>query len=317
MIQTMETGGSTPLSKSVNQVEDALSEFLSFMEVEKGMSPNTLAAYKRDISNYIFSLKNHSITAIEEIKRADILNYLDELKSSGLAPSTLSRNTASIKSFHKFLVRESDKEGGLENPAADLSLPKKPVKLPHVLTVEQVQAVLDKPRGQTPLILRDKAMLEVLYGAGIRVSELVSLGIGDIDFEQGYVTCFGKGSKERLIPLGSYALKALEVYIDQARPKLVRNRITSELFVNSRGTRITRQGCWLVVKKYAKLAGLDDIHPHSFRHSFATHLLEAGADLRAIQELLGHSSISTTQIYTSLTTQDLKEIYLETHPRAR
>lgn len=306
------------MQDSSNELLILLGEFLNYLEVERGFSQNTLSAYRVDLTRYVYYLSHNSINKIGQITRNHILNYLKTLKEKELAASSLARTVAAIKSFHKFILKEQLVEGrDSKNPAADISFPKKPRKLPVVLSVEQVRSILEKPRGQTPLILRDKAVLEVLYGAGLRVSELISLDLSDIDLPNGYITCYGKGSKERLVPIGFYAISALEDYLNQGRPKLTKNRLVSELFVNSKGKRLTRQGCWMIVKKYARLAKLDNIHPHSLRHSFATHLLEAGADLRAIQELLGHSSISTTQVYTSLTSQDLREIYLEAHPRAK
>jgi len=294
-------------------MEELIREYLNYLSVERGLAQNTIQAYGGDVYGYMSFLRDRGISSPDEISRTDIINFLASLKGR-LSPSSVSRKVAAIKTFHKFLVRE----GLTENfPTLDLRFPKTSKKLPFVLSVEEVEMLLTQPKGQHPLKLRDKAILEVLYASGVRVSELVAMDVDDVDFKEGCVRCMGKGSKERIVPLGTYALEALSNYVRQGRPKLVKALHIPVLFVNARGRRLTRQGCWNILKKYAIQVGLKNIHPHTLRHSFATHLLEAGADLRAVQEMLGHAFISTTQIYTSLTRQDLKEIYLETHPRAR
>jgi integrase/recombinase XerD len=296
-------------------VRNALDEFLNYLMVERGLAENTFRAYQRDLSQYTWWLKNNKIT-LDKATPSNITNFLAWQKNKGLSPVTIKRNLAAVKSFHKFLVRD----GFTKNlPTADFKMPKVPQKLPHVLSVGEVEHLLSKLVGQTPAVLRDKAMLELLYASGMRVSELVNLDLYDLDLEAGYVRCFGKGSRERVVPFGSHARKALENYLEKARPLLVqgKKRSSSALFVNARGGRMSRQGFWRILKRYADLAGMKEVYPHILRHSFATHLLEAGADLRSVQEMLGHASISTTQVYTHVSKRHLKEVYMEAHPRAK
>ncbi len=292
-----------------------LSEFLNYLSVEKGVAANTLKAYERDLNSYLQFIAVRGIEDIDNLKRLDIIDFLSFLKKSGYSPSTISRKLAAIKSFHKFTVREGFVS---KLPTSELHSPKLIKRLPIVLTVEEVTRILEQPKGYEPLTLRDKAILELMYATGMRVSELIGLDTDDIDKESGTVRCFGKGSKERYIPIGSYALEATNTYLERGRPRLIKKTRPSALFLNARGKRLSRQGCWKIFKQYIEQSGISKkVYPHSLRHSFATHLLEAGADLRAIQEMLGHAFISTTQVYTKLTRQDLKEIYMETHPRAR
>jgi len=295
-------------------VKDLLRNYLNYQSVEKGLAKNSIAAYKRDLTNYLEFLEKINISSADKIDYQTVLDYLTKLKKKGLAPSTISRNVAAIKTFHKFLVQE----GVTENfPTVNIKFPKVPRKLPKVFSVDEIVKLLEQPHGQVPASLRDKAILEALYGAGIRVSELVHLNVDDIDFESGYIRVFGKGSKERIVPVGSYALEAISEYIKKGRIKLIKGHHSEALFLNQHGKRLTRQGCWKILNKYAKQAGLENIHPHSLRHSFATSLLQAGADLRSVQEMLGHADISTTQIYTHVTREHLKEVYMLTHPKAR
>ncbi|MDO8886535.1 site-specific tyrosine recombinase XerD [Candidatus Oleimmundimicrobium sp.] len=295
-------------------MKELLRNYLNYLSVEKGLAKNSIEAYKRDLTNYLEFLKKKNISSADKIDYQIILDYLTKLKKKGLAASTISRNVAAIKTFHKFLVQE----GVTENfPTVNLKFPKVPRKLPRVFSVDEIINLLNQPNGVTPAGLRDKAILEFLYGAGIRVSELVSLNVEDIDFESGYIRVFGKGSKERIVPIGSYALESVSNYIKNGRIKMTKGRYGSALFLNQRGGRLTRQGCWKLLNKYAGQAGLKNIHPHSLRHSFATNLLQAGADLRSVQEMLGHADISTTQIYTHVSREHLKEVYMMNHPRAR
>ncbi len=295
-------------------MKDLLREYLNYQSVERGLAKNSIEAYKRDITNYLEFLEKKKISSVDKIDYQTVLDYLTKLKKKKLAPSTISRNAAAIKTFHKFLIRE----GLTENfPTANLKLPKTPRRLPKVFSVGQIINLLNQPQGLTPAGLRDKAILEVLYGAGVRVSELISLNIEDIDFESGYIRVFGKGSKERIVPIGSYALEAISDYLKKGRIKMTKGYYSDALFLNQRGKRLTRQGCWKILNKYAKQAGLKNVHPHSLRHSFATNLLQAGADLRSVQEMLGHADISTTQIYTHVSREHLKEVYMMNHPRAR
>ncbi|MDP1809223.1 MAG: tyrosine recombinase, partial [Actinomycetota bacterium] len=243
-----------------------------------------------------------------------ITGFLDLLKRAGLGPASIARTVACLRGFHKFLILE---EMSSVNPTEDLASPKKPLRLPGVLSIDQVEALLAQPFPVTPGGGRDRAMLETLYACGLRVSELIGLDTDDLDFDGDYLICTGKGSKQRLVPFGSGARESLKDYL-ALRSVLSRNRYReTALFLNTRGTRLSRQSAWKIVKKYAANIGITRIYPHGLRHSFATHLLKGGADLRAVQEMLGHASISTTQIYTSLSRDDLREIYRESHPRAR
>lgn len=302
------------MSKKSGQMQKHISEFGNYLTVERGFSLNTLKAYKHNLCQYMKFLQEKRITDFADVNRRDIVMYLAKLKHDGRASSTVAQSIASIRTFHKFLLREKFSE---TLPTAELELPKKPKLLPDVLSIQEVELLLAKPSGSEPAKLRDKAILELLYGTGIRVSELTALDVSEIDLELNFIRCYGKGSKERIVPLGSYAKEALSAYLQHGRPLLVKKCVTAALFVNTRGGRLTRQGCWQIVKEYARQAGLKKIHPHSLRHSFATHLLEGGANLRAVQELLGHTFISTTQIYTHVSREHLHKVYLDSHPRAR
>lgn len=251
---------------------------------------------------------------IQEVQQHHIAAYLGYLHEAGRANATISRNLASIRSFFHFLVRE---DFILQDPTIHVDTPKIEKRLPRVLTPEEIERLLRAPDQSTPSGMRDYAMLELLYATGIRVSELVSLKSTDVHLSSGFLRCMGKGGKERIIPIGEYAVQALDNYLQQARPHLVRKTKDEALFLNHHGTQMSRQGFWKILKKYAQEAGiLKDITPHTLRHSFATHLLERGADLRAVQEMLGHADISTTQIYTHVTKGRLKEIYAAAHPRS-
>jgi integrase/recombinase XerD len=251
---------------------------------------------------------------LRDSSRNTILAYLTNLQSKGRAVSTISRNLAAIKSFYQYLVRERYLD---KDPAANLESPKLEKKLPKILSIAEVEELLKQPNGSMPAGMRDKAMLELLYATGIRVSELISLNISDVNLDMGYIKCYGKGAKERIVPLGSIAVKCVQEYIHKGRTKLVRTYEEPALFVNHHGNRLTRQGFWKIIKKYAQEANIkEDITPHTLRHSFAAHLLENGADLRSVQEMLGHADISTTQIYTHVTKNHLKEVYDKAHPRA-
>ncbi|MDU4960452.1 MAG: site-specific tyrosine recombinase XerD [Sporomusaceae bacterium] len=295
-------------------MESYVSEFINYLAVERGLAQNTLESYGRDLRQFQAYLQDSKIDFMKDLNRSTILTYMDNLHSSGKAVSTISRNLAAIKSFYQYLVRERyiDKD-----PAAHLESPKLEKKLPKVLSVHEVEELLRQPNVLLPAGLRDKAMLELLYATGIRVSELISLNISDVNLDMGYIKCYGKGSKERIVPLGSIAAKCVQDYLGKGRPKLVRTYEEAALFINHHGNRLTRQGFWKIIKKYAQEAHIvKEITPHTLRHSFATHLLENGADLRSVQEMLGHADISTTQIYTHVTRNHLKEVYDKTHPRA-
>jgi integrase/recombinase XerD len=296
-------------------VDRTVADFFHYLAVERGLSQNTLSSYKIDINQYLEFLKLQGINNLVESSKNNIIGYLMQLQKSGKAPATISRRLAALKTLYRFMVSE-----GLidSDPAANLESPRLTQRLPQVLSLQEVEALLNQPHVDTPAGLRDKAMLELLYATGIRVSELVSLDLEHINLEVNYIRCFGKGSKERIVPLGSVAVKYVKEYTAVARVKLTKGKNDEQaLFVNQHGRRLTRQGFWKIIKKYARKGKIGKvITPHTLRHSFATHLLENGADLRSVQEMLGHADITTTQIYTHLTKSRLKEIYSQTHPRA-
>ncbi|MCG0275004.1 MAG: site-specific tyrosine recombinase XerD [Thermosediminibacteraceae bacterium] len=291
-----------------------MKRFLDFISVEKGLAVNTIESYKRDLKSYICYLKAQNIADIKSTSKTTIISYLLLMQKSGKASSSISRACAAIKSFYHFLARERYID---EDPTINLGTPKLEKKLPRVLTVQEVERLLEQPDTTDPLGFRDKTMLELLYSTGIRVSELISLTVDDVNLDMGFLRCFGKGSKERIVPIGSFAISYLRQYIIHIRNQLIKDKATNILFVNHKGKALTRQGFWKIIKKYARKAGINkEITPHTLRHSFATHLIENGADLRAVQEMLGHADISTTQIYTHLTKTRIKEVYDKTHPRA-
>ncbi len=291
-----------------------IGDFIDYLSVERGLALNTLESYGRDLRQYSDFLEKGRFASIEQATRATIISYLLHLEKQGKATATIARRLAALKSFYQFLVREKILD---RDPTANLESPKLEKRLPRVLSVKEVDQLLRQPNPVTPSGLRDRAMLELLYATGIRVSELVNLNLVDINLEMGYVRCTGKGSKERIVPLGSVAQRSVQEYLQRGRARLVKSAEEQSLFVNHHGRRLTRQGFWKIVKKYAANARIDkEITPHTLRHSFATHLLENGADLRSVQEMLGHADISTTQIYTHITKGRLKEVYAKTHPRA-
>lgn len=289
--------------------------YLHYLAIEKGLAENTLNSYRFDLISFIKVLKDKSVTGIKDVTRHHVIAYLLVLKQQGKAPSTLARHMASIKSFFQFLLTEKVIE---KDPTGNLETPKLAKILPHVLSLDEVERLLSQPNVNNVMGLRDKAMLELLYATGMRVSEMVNLNMEDINIELGFLRCLGKGSKERIVPIGSMAINALMAYLDKSRIKLVKNTGVDAVFLNHHGRRLTRQGFWKILKAYAKHAQINtDITPHTLRHSVATQLLENGADLRMVQELLGHADITTTQIYTHLTKSHLKEVYDKCHPRAK
>lgn len=295
-------------------MDSILKDFIYYLSVEKGLAKNTLDSYQRDLRGYLKFLHSNNLREAKEVSRKNISDYLLYQKEKGLTPSTITRNLASIRSFYQFMLREQLIQ---ENPTAELESPRLEKKLPQVLSFSDVELLLEQPKTKNAAGLRDKAMLELLYATGIRVSELVYLNLGDLHLKMGFLKCNGKGGKERIIPLGSIAIKSVQDYLQNGRVKLVKRKDETSLFLNVQGNRLTRQGFWKILKKYSVKAGLKEgITPHTLRHSFATHLLENGADLRSVQEMLGHADISTTQIYTQVTRQKIKKVYNETHPRA-
>jgi integrase/recombinase XerD len=296
-------------------MQDLIGEFINYLSVERGLASNTLESYGRDLHQYYAYLHTKTrLMSLQEASRANVISYLLQMEKQGKSPATIARRLAALKSFYQFLTRENLVE---RDPTANLESPKLDRKLPKVLTVREVELLLRQPKTGATGGLRDKAMLEVLYATGIRVSELVSLTTPDVNLEMHYLRCLGKGSKERLVPVGSIACQAVADYLTLSRPKLVKDPGERSLFVNHHGKRMTRQGFWKIVKKYATEAGVKkSITPHTLRHSFATHLLENGADVRAVQEMLGHADISTTQVYTHVSRGRLRDVYKNSHPRA-
>ena len=291
-------------------------DFLHYLVVERGLAQNTIESYNRDLTSYIkFLQKNLQITDINKVTRADIMKFLSFLKNSGKSSRTIARHIASIRSFHHFLIRDRITD---HDPTELIETPQTEMKLPKVLSTGEVETLLNAPDLSTVLGIRDKAMLELMYATGMRVSELIRLNLNDIHLQLGFVRCFGKGNKERIIPVGKHATEALENYLMKARPQLLKQRKNTEaLFLNHHGKRLSRQGFWKIVKQLAQKAGIHkELTPHTLRHSFATHLLENGANLRSVQEMLGHADISTTQIYTHVTKTRLKDVYKRFHPRA-
>lgn len=295
-------------------VKKLIGSFINYLSTERGLALNTLESYGRDLRQYAEFLERGKFATLESASRATIISYLLYLEKQGKATATIARRLAALKSFYQFLLRERVLE---KDPTANLESPKLEKRLPKVLTIKEIEQLLKQPNPMNSAGLRDRAMLELLYATGIRVSELVSLNMNDVNIDMGYVRCYGKGSKERIVPLGSMAQRSVSDYLGNGRGQLVKDIREQALFVNHHGRRLTRQGFWKIVKKYASDARIDkDITPHTLRHSFATHLLENGADLRSVQEMLGHADISTTQIYTHITKGRLKEVYAKAHPRA-
>lgn len=295
-------------------MKSLVDEFIHYLAVERGLADNTLDSYNRDLNQFLGFLEKERVKDLHEATRNIIMAYMLFLQKRGRATATVSRHLAALKSFYHFLLREKYIEN---DPTANLESPKIEKKLPRILAVNEVELLLNQPKGSEPARLRDKAMLELLYATGIRVSELISLDVNHINVDMGYIKCFGKGSKERIVPVGSFARRCVDEYLLKGRAKLVKVKAEQALFVNQHGRRLTRQGFWKIIKKYGKRAGIaKEITPHTLRHSFATHLLENGADLRSVQEMLGHADITTTQIYTHLTKGRLREVYAKSHPRA-
>ncbi|HET7052524.1 MAG TPA: site-specific tyrosine recombinase XerD [Solirubrobacterales bacterium] len=307
-----------PRSEVDARFEGLVLDFLSYLELERGLSRNTLNAYRTDLLQYGDFLAGHELDALAA-RPADIGDFLADLATGNGRPAcsaaTVHRKTACLRSFYKHLRRD---ELIGDDPTASLSAPRRAKKLPQVLNYAEVQRLLAAPRGSEPTTLRDRALLEVMYACGLRASETIGLGMSDVDLREGLLRAHGKGSKERIVPLGRKAIAAISAYLRGGRPKLVPpERHEARLFVNFRGGPLSRQGLYKIVQRHAREAGLAGrMSPHTLRHSFATHLLAGGCDLRAVQEMLGHADIATTQVYTHLSGERLKEVYFEAHPRA-
>ena len=303
-------------------MEDRIGHFLNFMSVEKGSSDNTIDAYRNDLVQFHTFLGTQNLngnpTDWRRVSRDAIVSYVAELKNRRYAQATIARKVAAVKSFFQYLHAE----GAIrQNPTESMESPRVGKSLPKPLTVQQIDELLEQPaKRKTPEGLRDQAMLEVLYATGLRVTELVSLDTDSVslDGRNSRVRCMGKGAKERTIPIHDQAFQVLARYLDEGRPRVVRNAKERALFVNRRGERLTRQGFWLILKQYAREACIETlVTPHTLRHSFATHMLRGGAPLRNVQELLGHANISTTQVYTQITDEHVRHVYERAHPRAR
>lgn len=309
----------TPAGRPDLGLAPEVEDLLTWLRVERGRSRNTLAAYRRDLDAYVRWLDERGST-IGEVTEHDIVEYVAHLRRSGLAAASTKRALVAVRGLHRFLAEETE---GRADPAAEVAMPKVPRGLPKALTEDEVALLLGVIVGDGPGERRDRAILEVLYGTGLRISELVGLSLGDLDLDAGLVRAFGKGSKERIVPLGRYALAALAAWLDPAgrerwEPVQWARRGDEEaVFLNTRGGRLSRQGAWMAVKRAGQLANLEDrLSPHVLRHSCATHMLDHGADIRTVQELLGHASISTTQVYTLVSTDRLVSVYRSAHPRA-
>lgn len=292
---------------------DYIDDFVYFMDTAKHKSDNTIQSYKRDVSKYINYLNSNGITDISQTTKTTVLTYLVDLQNQGKATSTVSRTLASLRSYYMFVTQTETK---MKNPTLNLEAPKSEKKLPQILTTKEVDRLLEQPSLSEPKGIRDKAMLELLYATGIRVSELIALKISDINISLGFIRCMSS-KKERFIPIGHIAKAALVNYIENARSLMLASCDDEILFVNCNGSKMSRQGFWKIVKQYGRQANIDaDITPHTLRHSFAAHLLENGADLKSIQEMLGHSDISSTQVYSHLMKSKIRDVYERAHPRA-
>jgi integrase/recombinase XerD len=287
--------------------------FLAYAVAEAGLARTSADSYRRDLIEFAEFMTSRALKTPADVDRAALTVYFLALRRHGRAAATIKRRAAAIRTFYRFLLREEELE---HDPTLDLAPPKLPARLPKILDVDDVARLLATPDPLTPRGSRDRAMLEVMYASGLRVTELVNLDLGDADLAHEVVRTIGKGNRERIVPMGTKAVQALRSYLLHARSLLTRGRGGQALFVNHRGGRLTRQGCWKLIKAYARQAGIPrPLTPHVLRHSFATHLLERGADLRAVQEMLGHASITTTQVYTHVTRDRLREVYRDAHPR--
>jgi integrase/recombinase XerD len=308
----------TTAARSSARLTDLLLDFLGYLELERGLSRNTLEAYRSDLQRFGLFLDRRDIDPLR-ISAPELAAFVSELAETGrdggtVAPATLQRKVACLRSFYRYLRRERLID---HDPAAELRGPRSRARLPQVLSRDEVARLLAQPRGASPTALRDRALLETMYACGLRASEVIGLELSDLDLAAGILRARGKGSKERIVPIGSKAIDSLQVYLERARPRLVGLHPEPHVFVNLRGAALSRQGLYKIVQRHAATAGLAHrMSPHTLRHSFATHLLAGGCDLRSLQEMLGHADIATTQIYTHLSPDRLRDVYFEAHPRA-
>lgn len=300
----------------MNHMEQLIEEYFAYLAIERGASPLTIDAYAKDLALYREFLEKRDKTQLAQTVRGDIIAFQKDQLAEGFAVSTIERRLSAIKGLHRFALREGYVE---TDPAQAIPLPKKPARLPDVLSIEQISSLLDSIDTSTPIGKRDATMLEMLYGCGLRVSELVNLDRSHMLVDEGFLRVFGKGSKERMVPISGIAFDRMVEYLNDVRPELENPQTAANaaLFLNARGGRLTRQSVHRIVTRAGMSIGVKNLHPHTLRHSFATHLLEGGADLRSIQDMLGHADIATTQIYTHVQMTHLKEEYLAAHPRAR
>jgi len=297
----------------MSSLDVLVDQYLNYLLIEKGLSKKTIESYSSDLTRYLKFLKTRKIRTISNADTSVILKHLISLRNAGLGARSRARHLVTIRGFYRFLVEEKVIEN---NPTRIVDLPKSGLRLPDVLSFEEVKRLIDTPDINKPTGARDTAMIELLYAAGLRVSELINLKLQDVNLEACFVRVFGKGSKERVVPIGLYAKEKIDYYIKSFRPKLLKNVVSPYLFVARAGNPMTRQGFWKLIKNYGQKAGIArKIKPHSLRHSFASHLLEGGADLRSVQIMLGHVDISTTQIYTHVAREHLKKIHKKFHPR--
>jgi len=294
-------------------VKELIEEFLNFLIVERGLAENTILSYRRDLVKFDEYLKSRKMN-LENVKKSDLSTFISGLKNKSLSSNSISRNIAAVKMFFRFLVNENYLK---DNVSSVIESPKLWKKLPDPLNLSEVEKLLDSTSGRDWMHIRDKACLELMYATGMRVSEIINIRIEDLNLDVGFIKCIGKGSKERIVPLGRAAKNALTRYLEKIRPRLIKKRVSEvSVFLTRLGKKMTRQYFWKMVKNYTRLAGIKKrISPHTLRHSFATHLVERGADLRVVQEMLGHANISTTQIYTHVNKERLKSIHHKFHPR--
>lgn len=297
------------------RLDSLVDEFEVWLRAERGLSANTIASYLRDLRRYGDFLRSRKITDMREVTERILNRHVTQLGDSVLAPATVARYVATLRAFHRFCCEETLLPG---DPTVELSAPSVRESIPKALSEDDANAIVEAVLGDGPLMLRDRAMLEVLYATGVRISELIGADLGDFDLDEGTLRVLGKGNKERMVPLGRSAREAMRTYIEDARPRLVHRTSRDATFLNARGGRITRQACWNIVKVNGARAGVEgELSPHVLRHSCATHMLDHGADIRIVQELLGHARISTTQRYTKVSPERLRASYERAHPRAR
>jgi integrase/recombinase XerD len=307
-----------PSGTPEQEIEPLVLDFLAYLELERGLSRNTLAAYRSDLLQFGEHLRQRNVAPLQA-RHGDLAAFLSELATDASEPAvsaaTLRRKTACLRSFYRHLRRD----GAIaHDPTAELRGPRRTQRLPTALTRGEVTRLLEQPRGSEPLALRDRALLELMYACGLRASEATGMELGDIDLDEGVLRARGKGAKERIVPIGSSAIAATQAYLQRGRPVLVGVQVQSRLLVNRRGGGLTRQGLYKIVQGHARRAGLDEkMSPHTLRHTFATHLLAGGCDLRSLQEMLGHADLATTQVYTHLSSERLKDVYFDAHPRAK